>query len=84
MTDDTDELRGLIDCGSEIAGAVDGTAISMIASPPGALLGAAAGPIIGNALQKTCVEISNAYWVTESVQEQVRSPPMHLLPFGNA
>jgi len=58
VADDKDKLRGFINCGSEIAGGVAGAAVGMIAGPPGALLGAAAGPIIGKALRKTCVEIS--------------------------
>jgi hypothetical protein len=66
-----DERRAveLIEGGSEIAGAVTGAAIGLIAGPPGAIAGSAAGVIVTRGLKRVGAEVGQR-WL--SPRQQVR------------
>ena len=65
-----DKLKMIIDKGSEIGGSVAGAAIGLvIAGPPGAIGGAAVGPLIALAFNKIGTEISEKFL---SHREQAR------------
>lgn len=66
---DEDKAVELIEGGSEIAGALTGAAIGLIAGPPGAVAGGAAGVIVARGLKRVGAEVGRR-WL--SPRQQVR------------
>lgn len=70
MEGNQDKLNSIIEKGSEIVGSVSSAAIGLVlAGPPGALIGAAMGPMISSVFERIGLEISNTFLGN---REQVR------------
>jgi hypothetical protein len=57
VIDDEKKIRGLLESGAEIAGAVSGTSIGfLLAGPAGAIIGSGASPLITKMFKRSCLE----------------------------
>ena len=62
MDNSQDKLKSIIEKGSEIVGSVSSAAIGLVlAGPPGAIIGAAMGPMITSVFERIGLEISNTF-----------------------